>query len=259
MAALFGCGTLLFGAIIQLLCVQMGNMQSVIDHIPVVTTIVAVIFFVQIYRHYRSKAHARYLMWWTIGVGTYGLGTFAESVNTIVGWSELNTRLWYIVGALLGGWPLAQGTVYLLMKRKLADILTAVFLVVIAVAAICVMLTPIEVPVDFDGKLTGRVFSWQWVRGFSPFINLYAFVFLFGGAIYSAVRYSRLGREHPRFLGNVFISIGALLPGIGGSFTRAGYVEVLFVTELIGLLCIYYGYTIIRRDRQVSVHAAQQS
>jgi hypothetical protein len=45
-----------------------------------------------------------------------------------------------------------------------------------------------------------------------------------------------------RFVGNVFIAIGALLPGIGGSFTRFGHVEVLYVTELIGILLIYIGY-----------------
>jgi hypothetical protein len=232
-------------------------MLQIIDYIPILTTVVAIIFFWQIYHHYRSKPYAKYLLWWTIGVATYGLGTLSESINTLYGWSDMNTRLWYIVGALLGGWPLAQGTVYLLMKRKIADILTVVFLIIIAIASVSIFLTPIDLPVDFDGRLTGKVFTWQWVRLFSPFINIYAFIFLFGGAIYSAFKYVKLGRDHPRFLGNIFISIGALLPGIGGSFTRMGYVEVLFVTELIGLLCIYYGYMIIRRDKHISRHTEQ--
>ena len=38
------------------------------------------------------------------------------------------------------------------------------------------------------------------------------------------------------------IAIGALLPGIGGPFTRFGHTEVLYVTELIGLLFIYAGF-----------------
>ncbi len=237
--------------------VESFTMLQIIDYIPILTTVVAIIFFRQIYNHYRAKPHAKYLLWWTIGVATYGLGTLSESINTLYGWSDMNTRLWYIVGALLGGWPLAQGTVYLLMKKKVADILTVIFLIFIAVASVSIFLTPIELPAEFDGRLTGKVFTWQWVRLFSPFINIYAFVFLFGGAIYSAFKYIKLGRDHPRFLGNVFISIGALLPGIGGSFTRMGYVEVLFVTELIGLLCIYYGYTIIRQDKKLARHTEQ--
>jgi hypothetical protein len=43
-------------------------------------------------------------------------------------------------------------------------------------------------------------------------------------------------------VGNVFIAIGAILPGIGGTFTRFGHVEVLYVTEFVGLLFIYMGY-----------------
>jgi hypothetical protein len=35
---------------------------------------------------------------------------------------------------------------------------------------------------------------------------------------------------------------GALLPGIGGTATRMGHVEVLYVTELIGLTLIWLGY-----------------
>ena len=33
-----------------------------------------------------------------------------------------------------------------------------------------------------------------------------------------------------------------ILPGIGGSFTRFGHVEVLYVTELVGIVLIYFGF-----------------
>ena len=93
---------------------------------------------------------------------------------------------------------------------------------------------------------------------FSPLLNLYGFVFLFGGAVYSAIRYFAVEKGRARFLG-ILIAIGALLPGIGGSFTRFGYVEVLYVTELIGLSFIYFGYHIIRQGHSASVHATQQA
>ena len=115
--------------------------------------------------------------------------------------------------------------------------------------SICVILTPIAIPEGFNYKLTGAVFEWKWVRYFSPIINIYAFIFLVGGAFYSAYRYYRLKNKEVRFKGNVFIAIGGLLPGIGGSMTRMGYVNVLFVTELLGLLLIYYGYHIIKSEK----------
>ena len=40
----------------------------------------------------------------------------------------------------------------------------------------------------------------------------------------------------------MLIAIGAILPGIGGTATRMGYTEVLYVTELAGLLLTWIGY-----------------
>jgi hypothetical protein len=229
-----------------------------ISYVPVLTSLFSVFFLSRIVPHYLEK-RSPYLLWWTLGVLTFGMGTLTESINAIFGWSEWNTKVWYIVGALLGGYPLAQGTIYLLMKRRFADISAVVCTAFIVVAAACVLSSPIEIPEGFDHRLTGRVFSWQWVRAFSPLLNLYAFVFLFGGAVYSAIQYFAKDKGRPRFLGNIFIAIGALLPGIGGSFTRFGYVEVLYITELIGLACIYFGYHMMRKDPTASLHANQQT
>lgn len=227
-----------------------------IEYIPIVTTLFSIYFLIVIYRHWESK-RTMYLLWWTLGVFTFGFGTATESINALFGWSEINFRLWYISGALLGGFPLAQGSVYLLMSQRFATRSAWIVLVIVAIASCCVMSSPIQLPNGFDGTLSGKILSWQWVRYFSPFINLYSFIFLVGGAVYSAIYYARQLDKQKRFLGNIFIALGALLPGIGGSFTRAGYVNVLFVTELIGLLLIYAGYQVIKRDKSVSIHTAQ--
>jgi hypothetical protein len=228
-----------------------------VHYIPIITTLFSIFFLKKIFTHYLQKTKAIYLLWWSIGVLTYGLGTLSESINTIFGWSDINFRFWYIVGALLGGYPLAQGTIYLLLKKKTAHILTIILVLLISSAAICVLLSPVDATVITDGRLSGKALGWQWVRMFSPFINTYSFIFLFGGAIYSAFQYRKLTSSDKRFLGNIFIAIGSLLPGIGGTFTRFGYVEVLYVTELLGLVSIYYGYRISKQDPTVSVHITQ--
>lgn len=223
-------------------------MSTYIENIPIFTTLFSVYFFREIFRHYQYRK-TTYLLWWSLGVLTFRLGTLAESFNILIGWSIPNVRYWYIVGALLGGFPLAQGSVYLLMKKRFADISSIIIVALIFTASLFVILTPLSVPDNFDFKLTGKVFEWKWVRYFSPFINIYSFLFLVGGAIYSAVKYYRQGIKEAPFKGNIFIPIGGLLPGIGGSFTRAGYVEVLYVTKFIGLVLIYYGYRIIKLDK----------
>ena len=77
---------------------------------------------------------------------------------------------------------------------------------------------------------------------FSPAVNLYAVVFLIGGAVLSALRYSLNPATRHRMYANILIAIGAILPGVGGTATRMGHTEVLYVTELIGLALTWMGY-----------------
>jgi hypothetical protein len=113
---------------------------------------------------------------------------------------------------------------------------------VIVIGGILVFLSPLDLTGVETHRLSGKVLGWSWLRLISPFINTYALVFLAGGAILSAWRFRREPTLRDRYAGNIFIASGAILPGIGGSFTRFGYVEVLYVTELLGLLLIHRGY-----------------
>ena len=211
-------------------------------YVPIVTTVLTVPFGLEILRRYLAHRDRLHLLWWAIGVFVYGAGTLTEALTTVLGWQEPVFRAWYITGALLGGAPLAQGTVYLLLPRRVAHGLTALLLAFVAVAAAAVWLSPIDYAQVEAHRLTGRVLEWTWVRRFSPFVNLYAVVFLIGGAVLSALRYSRDPETRHRMWANVWIASGAILPGIGGSATRMGYTEVLYVTELMGLALIWLGY-----------------
>lgn len=216
-------------------------MGALVPYIPILTTVVALAFSAVLWRRYRERG-GTHLAWWGAGVLLYAVGTITEASTTLFGWHEGLFRAWYISGALLGGAPLAQGTVYLLMSRRTANILSGILLTAIATAAVCVLLTPIDYALVEPHRLTGKVMVWHWVRAFSPFINSYAAAFLIGGAIVSAMRYRRSDAMRHRYVGNIYIALGALLPGIGGTFTRFGHTEVLYVTELIGICLICVGF-----------------
>jgi hypothetical protein len=215
-----------------------------VHYIPVVTTLLSVPFALEIYRRWRTYPERLHLLWWSIGVVVYGVGTFTEAWTTLFGWNPVIFRAWYISGALLGGAPLAQGSVYLLMKQRTAHVLTTLLVLYVLAAAVAVSLSPIDFAAVEPHRLTGRVMEWSWVRLFSPVVNLYAVIFLVGGAVLSALRYSASPSTRHRMWANVLIAVGAILPGIGGTATRMGYTEVLYVTELMGLLLIWAGYRI---------------
>jgi hypothetical protein len=234
-------------------------MPAFIPMLPMATTVAAIVFAAVIARHWLQKRQAVHLVWWAVGMFCYAAGALTESVTTLFGWSEPVFRAWYVLGALLGAAPLAQGTVYLLLKKSTANALTMILVPTIVTAAICVFLTPIDSSKVEGHRLTGKVMAWQWVRYFSPFINLYAVSFLVGGAVYSAWRYWKEQGSRNRFVGNLLIAAGALLPGIGGTLTRFGRTEWLYVTELIALFPIWMGYTMIKNDPGASLHPPQAS
>jgi len=229
-------------------------MRDPILFIPILTTLIAVSFSGALLRRWRAKG-GTHLLWWAGGTATYALGTATEAAVTLFGWHAPLFRLWYISGALLGGAPLAQGTVYLLLDRRTANRLTAALVTVITVASVCVLLSPLRLELVQPNHLTGRVLAWTWVRAFSPFINTYAFVFLVGGAALSAWRYARSETTAYRAVGNAFIAAGSLLPGIGGTFTRFGHTEVLYVTEFLGLCLLWVGYRYITNRSPGVLHA----
>ena len=62
-----------------------------IDYIPILTTFLSIFFLIEIYKHYSSKKK-KYLLWWMLGVVTFGLGTLSESLHALIGYNEFNLR-----------------------------------------------------------------------------------------------------------------------------------------------------------------------
>lgn len=222
-------------------------MNDIAKYYPIVTAIFSFIIAREMFAHYREQK-SPYLLCWTLGVACFGLAALAASINVLAGWSPANLKFWYIVGALVGGFPLAQGTLYFLAPRNVAHILTIVFSLVIVVAAIAVILTPINVPPDFDHELTGSVFAWKWVRSFSPILNTYSLIVLLSGGIYSAYKYYPRMDADDLHRANANIALGALLPGFGGILMRMGVVNALFVLDFLALVMIYFGYRTLKQS-----------
>jgi hypothetical protein len=215
-------------------------MRSAVHYLPLLTTLLSAIFAASLYRRWRVR-RSPHLWWWAFGITTYGIGTAIESTITLAGNTIWLTKIWYIAGALLGGYPLAQGSLYLSWPRRLANRLTAVSLTFVTVAAVLVIMSPVEAAALDPVRPSGAVLAWSWIRLLTPFINLYAVFFLIGGAIRSAWRHYRERGHKYRAAGNSLIAFGAILPGVGGSFAKAGMVEMLYIGECIGIMFIWAG------------------
>ena len=85
-----------------------GTLHQAVLYLPVLSTLFSIFFCYTLFSRYRNKGGGLHLLWWGIGMATYGIGTFTEAYTSIFGWNETIFRSWYIVGAFLGGYPLAS-------------------------------------------------------------------------------------------------------------------------------------------------------
>lgn len=221
---------------------EYSPLHQAVLYLPILSTLCATFFALVLFSRFAQKGAGPHLFWWGIGMVTYGMGTFTEAFTSLMGWNETVFRFWYVAGAFLGGYPLAQGSAYLHLGRKSANRWAYFWVTVIALASVAVFMAPIDASLAEAHRLSGNVIQWKAVRLVSPFINTWSLVFLVGGAVVSATRFQKDARFKGRFIGNVLIAVGGLLPGIGGAMTRAGVVEALYITELMGLILIYMGY-----------------
>jgi hypothetical protein len=216
-------------------------------YLPILSTLISAAFAWVILARYRLKRQSYHLLWWGIGIGTYGLGTLIESLVTLFGWQSALFKAWYIAGALLGGAPLAVGTIYLLFGRRAGRSAVVLLGAAVGVTSIFVILSPVRIDLVDPTMLSGKALAWQSIRRVSPFINSLAALFLVGGAIYSAVRFFGHPESRHVSIGNIFIAVGALLPGVGGMGSRMGHTELLYIAEFIGVILIWIGYKYCQR------------
>jgi len=215
---------------------------DLVHYLPIATTVLAAAFVVALLRRHAASGGGAHLLWWACGMATYGAGTALESAITLAGNSIALTKAWYVAGAVLGGYPLAQGSVFLLLPRRAARRLTSISLPLVVGLAVLVVVSPVRGVALEPHRPSGAILAWQWVRMLTPLVNGYAALFLIGGAAWSAWRFAQRRETRARAAGNALIATGALLPGIGGGMAKAGVVEALYVGELVGLLAIWAGY-----------------
>jgi len=220
----------------------MNQLVDASHYLPIFTTFISAFFAYDILSRYSQKRKSFHLLWWGIGVAIYGAGTLVESLTTLMGWHEFLFKSWYIVGALLGGAPLAIGSIYLLVGRRAGHVAVAILVTTVTVVSTFVIMSPINYELVQRTVLNSKVLEWQSIRVVSPFINSLAALFLIGGAIHSAATYAKRHETRNRFIGNVLIAIGAILPGVGGYYSRLGHTEVLYLGELLGIILIWLGY-----------------
>ncbi len=186
--------------------------------IPLLTSIVSLVFAVLVLDKF--FAHRKpYQIVWFIGLLMYAVSSGAEFAAGTRGITETVYRLWYLFGAILVAAWLGMGTLYLLLKRSIANVIMALLVLVTVYAVFKVMTASIDGTGLED--LTGTAMLGD-VRMLTPFLNIFGTLSLVGGAVYSAWFFWRHKTMKHRVLSNILIAVGAILPG-GGRHQHAAF------------------------------------
>lgn len=218
------------------------------NYIPFLSTLVVFAFTIAVYLRYRRRKHI-YLLLWTFGLLLYGVGTLSEVIMSY-SFSAPVLKIWYLAGAMYTAAWLGQGTIHLLVrKRNVAPILTGILALLSLAALALIIMAPITdaaAGYDVSQPISGQYAEILTRSGVIVFLtillNTYGTIALVGGAIYSAFIFWRKRVLINRMYGNILIATGAMLPAFGGSFLKAGLVDLLYASELFGAIIMYAGF-----------------
>ena len=183
---------------------------------------------------------------WAVAFALFAVAAGAEVVGSEAGWGETLIRVYYLAGAVLVVGFLALGQLYLLAGPRIGRIAPGASLLVTALAATVVWSAPID-----EGRMAAD--GWDALERTPALstlaitVNSLGTLVIVGGLIYSAARFRRLGIQRNRMVGCLLIAGGTLIVATGGSLTRLGAHEYLYIAMSAGVAVIFAGYLWTRR------------
>lgn len=222
--------------------------------LPLASTAVTFAFTVAVFLRYLNR-RGLHLLLWSIGLFMYGLGTLSEVLLSI-SFNPLVLKLWYLSGAMLTAAWLGQGTIHLLVRRAgIARGLTLALGVVSLAAVLFLAAAPItsaagsfQPALPVSSQYKEILVRSGIITALTILLNIYGTLAMVGGAIYSAFLFWRKQVLFNRVLGNILIAAGALSPAMAGSLVKAGLVDALYLSELIGAAVMFTGFLLATRQ-----------
>jgi len=176
----------------------------------------------------------------------FAVAAGADASGIALGWNSWLARLFYATGPALVVAFLAIGQLYLLFPVAMRRFGAGATLLVTALWVSLV----INAPIDAD-RLAAD--GWDAIdRGpemvaITILINAVGTLIIVGGTAWSVFRYWRRGANRNRMTGCALICAGALMVATGGSLTRLGHYEYLYIAMAIGIATIFSGVLVSRR------------
>lgn len=233
------------------------------------TAVLGFVFFGLVFRQYVLRRRMHQLAW-SVGLLLYAIAAAMESWSEASGsWEPFVYRIYIVIAASLVGF-LGLGTLYLVArKRRWGDYYFVFLLACMGVFFVGTFTVELDmaklVPgITVGGQALGP--SLTFPRLMSLPLNISGTLLLFGGALWSIVRFARRREFAYRVWANVLIAGGALVLAAVGSRARLGTTAGLYPAEMVGAALMLSGFLLAgsldkgaraARQRRQAVPAAE--
>jgi hypothetical protein len=200
-------------------------------------------------RRPRADKHA-----WFIAFTMFAVAAGADAAGRELGWSEWLARLYYVTGPALVVAFLAIGELYLLFPHRMGRFAPGAIVLLTATWITLVLAAPVD-----GGRLATD--GWEAIdrsgalRVAAITINSVGTLIIVGGLLWSIWRFQRTGSQRNRLVGCIFIVTGTIAVALGGTLTRFGQYEYLYIAMSIGVALIFTGVVWTRRPDGAAANA----
>ena len=177
----------------------------------------------------------------------FAVAATCEVIGSATGWSPILARVYYLTGAVLVVGVLALGELYLLLPGRMPSITPGVSLLIIAVATTAVWSAPID-PARLPTAGWQALQRGPFLVALAAAINGGGTIVLAGGALYSAWKLRAARGSSQRAAGCVLIAVGTVAVALGGTLTRFGRPEYLYLPMALGIAIIFSGVVLTRHS-----------
>jgi hypothetical protein len=227
---------------------------------PLIVAVVSLVFGLVVLAQWARRRRPQQAVWsFALLVGA-AVGSFIFVGFEGVG-HELLFRLYYICVALFPAAYLGMGSLYLVVSRRVADLILAVLAIVSALGVALMLAAPLDhtalLAAQHAGtEGTGVLKPGLWLI---PVIlnNVFGSVALIGVALYSAYKVVRR-QAPPRFvIANVVIAAGAFIVAGAGSSARLGNAAPFWIVTTAGYIVLFAGFLLTTNLAAMGVHGGR--
>lgn len=190
---------------------------------------------------------------WSFAFLLFAVAAGSDAVGRELGWSVPLARVYYSTGPALVVAFLAVGELYLLFPRRLGRFAPGAVILLAATWITLVLSAPID-----HARLSSE--GWEAIQRdgllvtLAIVINVVGTSIIVGGLLWSVWRFRRTRTHRNRMVGCLLIVAGTLAVAAGGTLTRFGHYEYLYIAMSTGIALIFAGVLTTRRqDRAMSI------